>query len=84
MRGRGLAPQVAFAGIAAGEHTQRNYFGDDVVRPFLFVAIAVASLAAVFYAVYQWRGPRMDEKSRKTRVAEPVFRCWERLSIFFC
>ena len=56
------AHYVAFAGIAAGEHTQRNYFGDDVVRPFLFVAIAVASLAAVFYAVYQWRGPRMDEK----------------------
>jgi len=56
------AHYVAFAGIASGEHVQRKYFAEDVASPFIFVAIAIAAFAAVFYAVYQWRGKRMEDK----------------------
>merc|ERR550537_701554 len=49
------AHYVAFAGIAAGEHTQRTHFSERTVDCFLFAAIAFAALGALFFAVYRSR-----------------------------
>jgi len=46
------AHYVAFAGIAAGEHTQRHYFSDDVWLTFAFAGIAFCFLAALFLCAY--------------------------------
>jgi hypothetical protein len=49
------AHYVAFAGIAAGEHTQRTHFSDQTVDAFIFAAIAFAVIGAVFFSVYRAR-----------------------------
>jgi len=49
------AHYVAFAGIAAGEHTQRTHFSDNTVDAFIFAALAFAALGALFFAVYRGR-----------------------------
>jgi hypothetical protein len=55
------AHYIAFAGIAAGEHTQRHYFSDEVWLTFAFAGIACCLLAALFLAFYSCRS-RLGEK----------------------
>jgi hypothetical protein len=56
------AHYVAFAGIAAGEHTQREFFSEAMHMPFILTAIVLAVLAMVFSVGFQWRSNNLSER----------------------